>query len=316
MPKVLITGGAGFIGSNVHDRFRSAGYDIVIIDNLSSGKRGNLPDDTDLRVVDVGSPETAEIIRNGRFDVIAHLAAQIDVRKSVIDPIADAKINILGILNILEAIRALPEDRRPRLIFASTGGALYGDAACLPTAETAPTNPDAPYGVAKLSAELYMGYYARTWALDTAVLRFGNVYGPRQDPHGDAGVIAIFCGRLAVGKPLTIYGSGEQTRDYVFVSDVAEAFFIAATHALPAAGGVDARAFNIGTGVETSVLDVAHILARAAGVIESIQFVNARPGELARSLLSPAKAEKILGWKACTSIEDGLTRTYKWVRGT
>jgi UDP-glucose 4-epimerase len=314
MPKVLITGGAGFIGSNVYDRFRAAGYSIVVVDDLSSGTRSNLPADADVRVHDVTSAETAALIETGGFDVVAHLAAQIDVRKSVSRPAFDAQINIGGMLNILEAIGGLDRDKRPRLIFASTGGALYGDAASLPTVETAPTNPDAPYGIAKLACEFYMAYYARIWGLETTVLRFGNVYGPRQDPHGDAGVIAIFCGRLLSAQPLTIFGTGEQTRDYVFVSDVAEAFYIAATYDIPPAGPVDARAFNIGTCVETSVLDVARILTRAAARPESIAFAPERRGEVARSLLGTAKAESILGWKARVAIEDGLTRTLEWAR--
>ena len=314
MPRVLITGGAGFIGSNVYDRFRAAGYDAVVVDDLSSGKRSNLPADADIRELDIGSQEVASLVRDGRFDVIAHFAAQIDVRRSVNEPAFDARVNILGILNLLEAIRALPEGERPRLIFASTGGALYGDAPSLPTAETAATNPDAPYGIAKLASEYYAAYYGRIWGLDTVTLRFGNVYGPRQDPHGDAGVIAIFCGRLLQGKPLTIFGSGKQTRDYVFVQDVAEAFFVAATAKLPEVGPIEARAFNIGTGVETSVLDVARILSKAAAVEPKINFETERRGELARSLLSPAKAESLLAWKARVPIEEGLRRTFEWLK--
>jgi UDP-glucose 4-epimerase len=314
MPRALLTGGAGFIGSNVYDRFRRDGYEVVVVDDLSSGKKKNLPADADLKVLDVGSPQVADLIRNERFNVIAHFAAQIDVRRSVVDPGLDARTNILGILNLLEAIRERPEGDRPRFIFASTGGALYGDAATLPTAETAPTNPDAPYGIAKLASEYYAAYYGRIWGLDTVTLRFGNVYGPRQDPHGDAGVIAIFCGKLLEGKPLTIFGSGKQTRDYVFVEDVAEAFFIAAGAKLPPTGPIEARAFNIGTGVETSVLDVARILSSAAGNEPRIDFAPERRGELARSLLSPEKALALLGWRARVNIEDGLHRTFDWAR--
>lgn len=315
MPKALLTGGAGFIGSNVYDRFRRAGYHVTVVDDLSSGKEANLPSDADLHVMDVGSDQVADLIRAGRFDVVAHFAAQIDVRRSVVEPAVDARTNILGILNLLEAVRGLPENARPRFIFASTGGALYGDASTLPTAETAPTNPDAPYGIAKLASEYYAAYYGRIWGLDIVTLRFGNVYGPRQDPHGDAGVIAIFCGRLLEGKPLTVFGSGKQTRDYVFVEDVAEAFFVAAATAnLPPAGPIESRAFNIGTGVETSVLDVARILTAAAAVNPTINFAPERRGELARSLLSPAKAEALLGWKAGVSIEEGLRRTFEWAR--
>jgi UDP-glucose 4-epimerase len=312
MPKALLTGGAGFIGSNVYDRFRAAGYDVVVVDDLSSGKRSNLPADVDLRVADVGSNEVAQLIRDERFDVVAHFAAQIDVRRSVVDPMLDARINILGILNLLEAIRARPEGERPRFLFASTGGALYGEAAVLPTSETAPTNPDAPYGIAKLSSEYYVAYYGRVWGLDAITLRFGNVYGPRQDPHGDAGVIAIFCGRLIQGKALTIFGTGRQTRDYVFVEDVAEAFFTAATVSIPKAGPIEERAFNIGTAVETSVLDVARLLSGAAKVDPRINYAEERRGELMRSLLDPAKAQRVLGWKAKVPIDEGLRRTFEW----
>jgi UDP-glucose 4-epimerase len=253
----------------------------------------------------------ATIIRDGAFDVIAHFAAQIDVRRSVGEPQFDATVNILGILNLLEAIRTLPEDGRPRFIFASTGGALYGEAATLPTAETAPTNPDAPYGIAKLSSEYYAAYYGRIWGLDTVTLRFGNVYGPRQDPHGDAGVIAIFCGRLREGKRLTIFGDGKQTRDYVFVEDVAEAFFTAATAKMPPAGPIEVRAFNIGTAVETSVLELAQTLSKAAGIEPKIDFAEERRGELRRSLLDPSKANRVLGWTARVGIAEGLRRTYE-----
>src|SRR3954465_8556 len=181
MPKALVTGGAGFIGSHAVDRFIAAGYEVVAIDDLSSGKRENLSAGAALHVIDVGSPEAAALIGQGKFDVIAHFAAQIDVRKSVDDPRFDARTNILGTLNLLEAVRALPAELRPRLIFASTGGALYGDGAALPSNEATSANPDAPYGVAKLAVEYYLAYYARIWSLQTAVLRFGNVYGPRQN---------------------------------------------------------------------------------------------------------------------------------------
>src|ERR1041385_3246508 len=222
MPKVLITGGAGFIGSHAADRFLAAGYDVVALDDLSNGKRENLSGRVDLRVVDVGSAQAADLVRTGGFDVIAHFAAQMDVRRSIDDPRFDATTNILGALNLLEAARSLPAGKRPRIIFASTGGALYGDGAILPSPEEGPANPDAPYGIAKLSVELYLAYYARVWGMDTVVLRFGNVYGPRQDPHGEAGVIAIFGRRLVLGQPLTIFGDGKQTRDFVFVSDVVD----------------------------------------------------------------------------------------------
>src|SRR5207302_859309 len=176
--KVLVTGGAGFIGSHAVERFQNAGHQVSALDDLSSGRRDNIPAGVDLRVMDVGSPEAAELVTSGGFDVIVHLAAQIDVRKSVEDPAFDARTNILGTLNIVEAARGLADTRRPRIIFASTGGALYGDGASLPSSEETQANPDAPYGVAKLAVELYLAYYARVWRMDTVTLRFGNVYGP------------------------------------------------------------------------------------------------------------------------------------------
>lgn len=313
MPRALVTGGAGFIGSHVTDRLIAAGYDIVVIDDLSSGYRENLAAGIDLRVADVKSPEVAEIISSGRFDVIAHLAAQVDVRKSVADPISDLHTNIGGTVNLLEAVRALPEGFRPRLIFASTGGALYGEARHFPTAETAPTNPDAPYGVAKLAAEYYLAYASRIWNIETAVVRFGNVYGPRQDAHGEAGVIAIFAQRLFDDRPLTIYGSGRQTRDYVYVSDVANAFLAVATHPLPPAGPIEARAFNIGTAVETSVVDLARELAAISGKTPTINYALPRAGEVDRSVLDPGKAWHLLGWRAEVSLSKGLAATYAWL---
>jgi UDP-glucose 4-epimerase len=285
-----------------------------VLDDLSTGKKDNVPTEVDLHVMDVGSPGAAALVASGRFDVIVHLAAQMDVRKSVEDPAFDARTNILGTLNIVEAARGLGEKRRPRIIFASTGGALYGDGASLPSHEEISANPDAPYGVAKLAAELYLGYYARVWRMETVTLRFGNVYGPRQDPHGEAGVIAIFARRMALGGPVSIYGSGKQTRDFVFVGDVADAFLVAATAPLPEPGPVSARAFNVGTGVETSVLELANLLAKTAGVSARIEFKPARSGEVERSLLSVAKAERLLNWRPRVDLAEGLALTYAWTR--
>lgn len=312
MPRILVTGGAGFIGSNVVDRFLDAGYDATVVDDLSTGKQSNLPRGVAFHRVDIASPALGEIIGIGRFDVIAHLAAQIDVRRSVRSPMLDAQVNVLGTLNVLEAARSLPPGSRPRIVFASTGGALYGQASRFPTSESASTNPDSPYGVAKLSAEYYLGYYARAWGLDTVVLRFGNVYGPRQDLHGEAGVIAIFTRLLLEEKPLMVFGTGQQTRDYIFVTDVADAFFAAATQPPGLAGSIDARAFNVGTGVETSVLDVATRLTAIVGRPEMIRFADARVGDIERSLLDPAKAKRILGWESTVSLEEGLARTVAW----
>ncbi|HEX5436337.1 MAG TPA: NAD-dependent epimerase/dehydratase family protein [Gemmatimonadaceae bacterium] len=308
--RALVTGGAGFIGSHVADQLIAEHYDVTVIDNLSSGKREQVPDGATFHEMDVTSPHAARTVRDGAFDVICHLAAQIDVRKSVSDPAFDADVNIGGSLRLLEAVRA--SARPTRFIFSSTGGAIYGDLVDPPTAEEAPKDPQSPYGTAKLSVEYYMGYYARVHGVDTVALRYANVYGPRQDPHGEAGVVAIFCQRLLDGKPLTVYGDGTQTRDYVYVGDVARANALAARAAIPAASGVDSRAFNVGTGVETDVLVLAELLGNAAGGAGDVQHAPARPGEQRRSAVQAAKAERVLGWRAATPLAQGLDATFRW----
>jgi UDP-glucose 4-epimerase len=310
--RALITGGAGFIGSHVADAFVAAQWDVTVADNLSTGRRENVPDAATFVDIDVTSPDAIRLVRDGRFDVICHLAAQIDVRKSVTDPVHDAAINVLGTLNIVEAVRASGGAGRTRVIFSSTGGALYGDFVSPPTVETAPKDPQSPYGIAKLSAEYYLAYYARLHALDTVALRYANVYGPRQDPHGEAGVVAIFCSRILEGRPLTVFGDGRQTRDYVFVKDVARANLAAATRNLPPAGALDARGFNIGTGVETSVLDLARGLNRAAKATAPIEHAPARTGEQQRSSLVITKAAEQLGWRPTVSLDAGLAETFQY----
>jgi UDP-glucose 4-epimerase len=234
------------------------------------------------------------------------------VRRSVDDPLFDARVNILGTLNLAEAVRSSSPARRARIVFASTGGALYGDFVTPPSPEASPKDPESPYGISKLSVEHYLAYYSRVHELDTVVLRFGNVYGPRQDPHGEAGVVAIFCGRLLAGRPLRVFGDGRQTRDYIYVGDVASAFVTAARAALPPAGRLDARAFNVGTGIETSVIELADVLRRIAGASTPIEFAPKRPGELARSVLAPEKAAEQLSWRAATPLDRGLAETYSW----
>jgi UDP-glucose 4-epimerase len=314
LPKALITGGAGFIGSHTADRFLAAGYEVHVLDNLSSGKRENLPANAVLHVLDVRSVEAAKLASDKSFDVIAHLAAQIDVRKSVADPRGDADVNVAGTLNLLEAIRLRGEDDTCRFVFISTGGALYGDVAGAASDELTAKNPDAPYGVAKLAAEFYAAYYGRVHKVESVVLRLGNVYGPRQDPHGEAGVVAIFCGRLGAKEPVTIFGSGRQTRDYVYVEDVARAVEKAATAKLPPAGPIDARAFNIATGVGTSVLSLAEEMGRVAGGEPKITHAPERRGEVLASVLDCTKAKKVLGWEPETTLAAGLQKTYTWFR--
>jgi UDP-glucose 4-epimerase len=308
--RALVTGGAGFIGSHVADALIAEGFAVEILDDLSSGRRENVAEGVRLHELDVGSADAARVVREGEFDVICHLAAQIDVRKSVADPVRDARINVLGTLNLAEAVRA--SGRATRIVFASTGGALYGDFVTPPNVEDFPKDPESPYGIAKLSAEYYLAYYGRLHGLETVVLRYANVYGPRQDPHGEAGVVAIFCNRILAGEALTVFGDGAQTRDYVFVKDVARANVAAATRPLPAAGRLDARGFNVGTAVETSVLELAAQLQASAGREVGIVHAPARPGEQARSAVSIDKARERLGWAPRVSLADGLAETYEW----
>src|SRR6185312_11966514 len=223
--RALVTGGAGFIGSHVSAALLAADHDVVVVDDLSHGKRANVPAGARFEHLDIRSQEAALLVREGRFDSLFMLAAQMDVRISVADPGADASCNIIGTLNLLEAARHAAH--RPRVVFSSTGGAVYGDSSTPPSAEESAKDPESPYGISKLSVEYYLAYYARTHGLDTVALRYANVYGPRQDPHGEAGVVAIFCQRLLDSRPITVFGNGRQTRDYVFVADVARANVIA-----------------------------------------------------------------------------------------
>ena len=308
--RVLITGGAGFIGSHVADLFLASGWEVEIIDNLVTGKRRNVPKRATFHEADIGSHDAARIVDDGRFDAIVHLAAQMDVRKSVADPVFDATTNIVGTLNILEAVRTA--GGRARVVFSSTGGALYGDFTTPPNEETFAKDPESPYAISKLSVEYYLAYYARVHGLTTVSLRYGNVYGPRQDPHGEAGVVAIFSGRILDGRPLTVFGDGQQTRDYVYVGDVARATFIAATHKLPLQEKLDSRGFNIGTGTGTPVMAIAETLKRVAGSDAPIEFAPRRPGEQQQSYLAVEKSATLLGWKAEVSLEEGLRRTYEW----
>jgi len=314
--RVLITGGAGFIGSHVAQAFVAAGDDVTVLDNLSTGKRDQVPREATFHHLDITSPDAARLVRDGRFDVICHLAAQIDVRKSVADPAADAQLNIGGSLNLLEAVRASGNGTRPntRFVFSSTGGAVYGDLVEPPTSETSPKDPQSPYGTAKLSVEYYMGYFARVHGLDTVALRYSNVYGPRQDPHGEAGVVAIFCDRLIDGAPLTIFGDGKQTRDYVYAGDVARANVLAASATLPPVASLDSRAFNIGTSVETDVVALAATLKKLSGGSSPVQHAPARPGEQLRSAIAFDKAARILGWRPGVALGDGLHQTYDWFK--
>lgn len=310
--RALVTGGAGFIGSHVAEALASEGYDVTALDDLSSGRRNNLVAGIRLEELDIRTPEAGRLVSTGGFDVVCHLAAQIDVRKSVADPVADASRNILGTLNLLEAARQASAP--PRFVFSSTGGAIYGDFAEPPSDELEPKNPESPYGIAKLAVEYYLAYYGRIHGMNVVALRYANVYGPRQDPHGEAGVVAIFCQRLLAGTPLTIFGDGLQTRDYVYVGDVARANVLAATATLPAAGRLDERAFNVGTGIPTSVVDLAGALQRASGRTTKVEHAAARPGEQQRSFVMVKKAATFLGWAPQMTLDAGLGKTFDWFR--
>lgn len=310
--RALVTGGAGFIGSHVTDLFLAQGYDVTILDDFSSGKDANVNPAATVVRESIVTPAAATLIRDGRFDVIAHLAAQIDVRKSVDDPAWDAAMNIGGSLTLLEAVRK--SGYPTRFVFSSSGGAQYGDFVGMPTIETAAKDPQSPYGVAKLTVEYYMSYFARVHGLDTVALRYANVYGPRQDPHGEAGVVAIFCRRVLSGTALTAYGDGLQTRDYVFVGDVARANLLAAEATLPKAGRLDDRGLNVGTGVETTVLELAATLQRVANASVPLQHAAARAGEQRRSCLAFGKTTDVLGWTPRVSLADGLKATLDFFR--
>ena len=308
--KALVTGGAGFIGSHVTDAFLAGGWDVTVLDNLSRGRKEFVPPRVTLKQLDAGSADARELVRTGGFEVIIHLAAQIDVRVSVADPILDARENLLALLNLLEGARA---GGVRRLVFSSSGGVVYGEGTP-PHREANAKLPISPYGVTKLASEFYLHVYRTLYGLQAVCLRYSNVYGPRQDPHGEAGVVAIFGNRLLTGQAITIFGDGSQTRDYVYVGDVARANQLAATAALPDGDGtVDPWGVNIGTNTETSVTALAQAMMKATGITVPIQHAAARAGELQRSSLRIDKAAAVLGWKPEVGLHDGLRRTYDWI---
>ncbi len=303
--RVLITGGAGFIGSTAADQFLAAGWDVAVLDDLSSGKRSNVPAGARFYPIDVRSEAAVEVVKKERPEVICHQAAQIDVRRSMADPRFDADVNVGGLLNLLQA--AVAAGSVEHVVFASSGGATYGDTDVIPTPESHPQRPVSNYGAAKAASEIYLGVYRANHGMKVTALRYANVYGPRQDPHGEAGVVAIFCGRLLEGKPCTIYGDGGQTRDYVFVGDVARANVLAAEKRFDGP-------LNIGTGVETDVNGVYAHLARAAGVTRPAEHAPARMGEQRRSCIDPRAALAAIGWRPEVAIADGLARTMEYFR--
>ncbi|MDR0787205.1 MAG: NAD-dependent epimerase/dehydratase family protein [Gemmatimonadota bacterium] len=309
MSAVLVTGGAGFIGSHIAEAYLAAGHEVVVIDNLSRGKRKNIPFGVEFIQADIRDPMVVELIRERRFEIINHHAAQVDVRVSVADPRLDASINLDGLLNLLEAARRYGVRR---FIFVSSGGVVYGEPEVMPTPETAPKLPASPYGVTKLTGEQYLYYYHRVHGLDYAAVRYSNVYGPRQDPHGEAGVVAIFSTRLLDGAPVVVFGDGEQTRDYVSVRDVVAANMLLSDAELRPARLLDDRAFNVGTGVETSVNELAAALGRVSEKTPEIRREPARDGELLRSSLDASKLRR-LGWVPAMELDRGLRETFQWI---
>jgi len=303
-----VTGGAGFIGSHVADAHLAAGDDVTILDNLSTGRRENVPAKAKLVEADIRSPEARELLAKGGFTVLNHHAAQMDVRRSVEDPVFDAGVNVVGLLNLLEGARA---GGVKRVVFASSGGTVYGEGDKLPFSEPDPKLPTSPYGTAKLASEYYLATFSQLYGIEAAALRYSNVYGPRQNPHGEAGVIAIFSKRIAGGEPITIFGDGKQTRDMVYALDVAEANVRAATATLPRLTSLDARAWNIGTGVETTVNELAELLAQGAGKKANITRAPARAGEILRSSLATDKAARELNWRPRTPLVEGLRATIR-----
>ena len=312
MTRSVVTGGAGFIGSNLVDRLLAEGHEVVVIDNLSSGSEANLADARaaagdrlELIEADICDPGVTAIVSGARPDLVFHLAAQSDVRVSVSDPTRDARINVIGLLNVLEGARTA-EARK--FLFASSGGTIYGevDSALLPVSESEPRAPLSPYGVTKSAGTDYLETYRAVHGLDSVSLALANVYGPRQDPHGEAGVVAIFAGRLLGDETCTIFGDGEQTRDYIYVDDVVSAFVAAASQG--------SGLVNIGTGVETSVNDLFRAMADA--VDEGIEptYAPARAGELDRSALDPTYAAAEIGWVPRVELAEGAARVLAWWR--
>ncbi len=305
--RILVTGGAGFIGSHTVDALIKEGAgEVAVLDDLSAGNREQVNPKARLYQADLrDAAAVREIVAKERPEAIYHMAAQMDVRRSVVDPAFDAQVNIVGFLNLIEAAR---KHSLKRVVFSSTGGAIYGEQDSFPATEEHPRRPVSPYGIAKLSTESYLFFYRVQYGIDYLALRYGNVYGPRQDPHGEAGVVAIFSGKILDGQPCAIYGDGTQTRDYVFVRDVVRANMAALS---AKASGI---AINNGTGIETSVNDLYSTIAAIADFPAAAEHAPARPGEQKRSVISPALAQKELGWRPLAALRDGLAETFQYFK--
>lgn len=302
--KILVTGGAGFIGSHVAEAYVAAGHEVVVLDDLSSGKREQVPAGARFVQLDVRDPAVRELFRRERFEFLSHHAAQMDVRRSVADPEFDASVNLMGLLNLLEAAR---ECGTRRVLFASSGGAGYGEQVEFPAPETHPTAPVSPYGVSKIASELYLGCYRALCGLEYVAMRYANVYGPRQNPHGEAGVVAIFTTKLLSGETPTINGDGKQTRDYVYVGDLVRANLALTDHSF-------CGPINLGTGIETDVNEIFRLIREACGVDVPERHGPAKPGEQRRSVISPALAERVLGWRPEVPLARGIAQTVEYFR--
>jgi len=305
LAKILVTGGAGFIGSNVADKFISCGHKVLIVDNLSTGFRENINPKAKFFKLDIRSKKMVEIFKKEKIDVLCHHAAQVDVGKSVEDPILDAKVNIEGTLNLLNNC---VKYKTKKVIFASTGGALYGEQDYFPADENHAERPLSPYGIAKLAIEKYLHFYKETCGLNYISLRYANVYGPRQTPWGEAGVVAIFTQRLFSNKKAIINGDGKQTRDFIYVEDVVDSNLLALNY-------LNSDVFNIGTGIETDINTIFKLLKEKTGSMQNEVHGSEKPGEQRRSVLDYSKAKKLLGWSPNYSLDRGIEETVKYYQG-
>jgi len=302
----LVTGAAGFIGSHLVDRLLADGFEVTGIDDLSSGKLSNLPAGFDLRQMDIRDPEVQNVVAEIHPGIVFHLAAQISVSISAREPQTDADVNIGGALNLLEGIRTL-DDGSTKLVYITSGGTAYGDPKIVPADESTPIRPLSPYGVSKYATEMYLPVYEKLCALDYSIIRLANIYGPRQDPHGEAGVVAIFAKAMLEGTSLTVFGDGKDARDYVYVSDVVDAIALAAESSFRGP-------FNVGTGIETSTNRIFEVIAENFDYSESAIHGPNRPGDIHRISLDSSKAEAELNWIPKVSLEDGLEKTVEWFK--
>ncbi|HEX5574915.1 MAG TPA: NAD-dependent epimerase/dehydratase family protein [Gemmatimonadales bacterium] len=309
--RVLVTGGAGFIGSHIAEAYLRDGWEVVVLDDLSRGHERNVPKGARFVRADIRSPEARKTVATGRFNVVNHHAAQIDVRVSVDQPAFDSHINVVGFVNLLEGAG---EGGVGRVIFASSGGVVSGDPETIPTPETAPKLPVSPYGVSKLAGEYYLRALGALRNFEGIAMRYANVFGPRQDPKSEAGVVSIFVSRLLERQPLTVFGDGRQTRDYVFVKDVARANVLASSVSSLPRTEIDAAAFNIATSRQRSVLELAQSVGEVMNQKPTLEFAPARAGELFRSALDVSKAQAVLGWAPQHAFEDGLRELVDWFK--